>query len=115
MASRIAAPSRAPPAQRRRAAPAEPTEARRSQRARGVSAPGFVDDAYDDDYSGDDAREEGAPRRAWRAGGRRAYIPQASPAPERCAAHGSGALPDPHARRAPTPGTASASSCCRRC
>ena len=76
----------------------EPTEARRSQRARGVSAPGFVDDAYDDDYSGDDDGEEGAPRRAWRAGGRRAYIPQANQAPEHCAAHGPGALPDPHAR-----------------
>lgn len=76
MASKIAAPPRAPAAPRRRVAAAEPTEARRSSRARGERAPGFTDDAYDDDYSGDDDAEEGVQRRAWRAG-RRAHIPQA--------------------------------------
>ena len=76
MASKIAAPPRAPAASRRRVAPAEPTEARRSERARGISAPGYTDDAYDDDYSGDDDGEEGVQRRAWRAG-RHAHIPQA--------------------------------------
>lgn len=139
MASKIAAPARPLAAPRRRAAPVEGGEARRSARVCGERAPGFVDDAYDDDY----VEEEGAPRRAWRATGRRAYIPQARPIPwtlretasalrtcgparpaPACSARSSlhpspvrapSRAEAPRVRRGRTPGTASVSSSCRRC
>ena len=75
MASQMKRPAVAP----RRRAPAQPLQPqRKSARVSGERAPGFVDDAYDDDYSGDDDDDD-APRRAWRATGRRAHIPQARP------------------------------------